>query len=155
MIYKTHIEVSKIVDGDSIIVKDQFTGEETEIRLYGIDAPESKFCKKLEQDERETHLAGAFLIQLGIKATKFLKKKLPIGTACTIIQEPKNTIDVYGRTLAYLILPNGKCINEIMVRRGYAKPYDKVFCEELPKYQRLNLRAKKKKKGLYRQTSSF
>ncbi|WP_348661803.1 thermonuclease family protein, partial [Croceibacter atlanticus] len=73
----------------------------------------------------------------------------------TIIQEQSNLTDAFGRTLAYIILPNGKTLNEIMVRRGYAKPYNKVFCSELPKYQALNLRAKTKKKGLYSLINSF
>ena len=155
MIYTTHIKIAKIVDGDSITIKDQFSDEETEIRLYGIDAPESKRCSKLMKDEKETHIAGAFLIQLGLKSTAFLRNIAPIGTACTIVQEPQNTIDVYGRTLAYLILPNGQSINEIMIREGYAKPYNNVFCEKLPKYQELNLLAKQQKKGLYRFTEVF
>ena len=73
----------------------------------------------------------------------------------TLIQEAKNLTDRYGRTLAYVLLPNGKTLNEILIRQGYAKPYNKVFCSELPKYQALNLRAKTKKKGLYSLINSF
>ncbi|MFN8257696.1 MAG: thermonuclease family protein [Bacteroidales bacterium] len=155
MIYKTHLEISKIVDGDGLIVKEIQSGNEIEIRLYGIDAPEIKRCSKLIQDERETHIAGALLIQLGLKSTTFLRENATVGSSCTLLQEPGNTIDIYGRTLAYLILADGTCLNELMVRNGYAKPYDKVFCEKLPDYQALNLIAMKNKSGLYDLVPTF
>ena len=69
MLYKTFYKISAIIDGDSILIEDIFNHEETEIRLYGIDAPEAKRCSKLLQDERETHIAGNFLIELGLQAT--------------------------------------------------------------------------------------
>ena len=147
-------EVIKIIDGDSIILKNQ-TGLEFEIRLYGIDAPESKKCTKLKQDERETHLAGEFLIFLGKKSTEYLRSIAPVGTKCEIIQEPENRIDVYGRTLAYMILPSGEEVNKMMVENGFAKPYDKIFCKSLPTYQTLNLLAMKNKSGLYNLTPTF
>ena len=39
---KTHLTVTKIVDGDGLIVQNMFNQEEEEIRLIGIDAPEIK-----------------------------------------------------------------------------------------------------------------
>jgi len=149
MIYQTHYKISKIVDGDSIIVENIFNHKEIEIRLYGIDAPEAKRCSKLIQDERETHIAGEFLIELGLKATEFLRTIAPVGTDCTLIQEKDNTIDVYGRSLAYMILPTGEEINKLMIENGYAKPYEKSYCERLPEYQELNLVARTQRKGLY------
>lgn len=155
MLERTHYEIVKVIDGDGIIVKNIFTNKEEEIRLLGIDAPEIKKCNKLMQDERETHIAGQFLIELGYKSFAFLRKKAKPQTNITIIQEIKNQQDRFGRTLAYIILPNGKTLNEIMVRKGYAKPYIKTYCNELPLYQKLNLKAKKKKKGLYLLSSNF
>ena len=152
---RPHYEVVKVLDGDGLIVKNIFTNNEEEIRLLGIDAPEIKLCRKLKQDEREVNISATYLIELGYKSMKFLLKKAKPQTRITIIQEQSNLTDAFGRTLAYIILPNGKTLNEIMVRRGYAKPYNKVFCEELPKYQSLNLKAKTKKKGLYSLINSF
>ena len=125
MLYKTFYKISGIIDGDSILIEDIFNHEETEIRLYGIDAPEAKRCSKLLQDERETHIAGDFLIELGLQATDFLRSIAPVGTECTIIQESTNSMDVYGRELAYLILPTGEEVNKIMIENGFAKPYEK------------------------------
>lgn len=152
---RPHYEVVKILDGDGLIVKNIFTNDEEEIRLLGIDAPEVKLCRKLKQDEREVNISGTFLIELGYKSMKYLLKKAKPQTRVTIIQEESNLTDAFGRTLAYIILPNGKTLNEILVKRGYAKPYNKVFCSELPKYQKLNLKAKTKKKGLYSLINTF
>jgi len=114
---------------------------EEEIRLYGIDAPEIKPPAKLIQDERETHLPGSLLITLGYKPFYFLKETLIPGTNVTVIQEENNLTDKYGRTLSYIILPDGRCINEILLENGYVKPYDKIYCEKLPLYQAIFLEA--------------
>ncbi|HAZ02830.1 MAG: hypothetical protein A2W95_00475 [Bacteroidetes bacterium GWA2_40_14] len=149
IIIKPHYEIVKVVDGDGLIVRHLISNKEEEIRLYGIDAPELTPCKKLKQDEIETHLPGQFLLKLGMLSYQFLIKKAPVNKKVTLIQEVGNEIDKYGRTLAYVVLPNGNTLNEIMVKNGYAKPYDKIFCNELPKYQEMSLTAKTKKKGLY------
>jgi len=83
---------------------------------------------------------------LGIKATEFLRSIAPVGTDCTLIQEPENTIDVFGRTLAYMILPTGEEENKLMIENGFAKPYEKAYCERLPEYLELNLIARTQKK---------
>ena len=92
---------------------------------------------------------------MGIKATEFLRSIAPVGTDCTLIQEPENTIDVYGRTLAYMILPTGEEVNKLMIENGFAKPYEKFYCKRLPEYQELNLIARAEKKGLFAITKKF
>jgi micrococcal nuclease len=145
----THYTITKIIDGDSIWVKNKFTKDEFEVRLNGIDAPELKKCPKLLQDERETHLAGQLLMKLGRLSLHHLLEVAPISTSCTIKIEHQNSTDLYGRTLAYIYLPDGRCLNELMVSEGYAKPYNRYYCEQLNSYQTLNNIAKQEKKGLY------
>ena len=123
-ILKTHLKVAKVVDGDGLIVTNLFNKQEEEIRLLGIDAPELRMCGKLDQDERETHIAGQLLMKMGRMAQKFM-----IGVAP--------------------YLPDGRCLNEIMIAEGFAKPYNRFFCSELPKYQLLSNTAKIKGKGLF------
>jgi len=154
-IIRNHFEIVKVVDGDGLIIKNIFTNEEEEIRLYGIDAPELSIGRKMKTDERETHMPAALLRELGMLSYQFLKKRAKIGKAVTIVQELRNTVDKYGRTLAYILLPNGRSLNEILIRQGYAKPYNKTYCNELPKYQELHLKAKRRKKGLYSIVDSF
>lgn len=155
MIIKTNYEIVKVVDGDGLIVRSIISKQEEEIRFYGIDAPELSPCKKLKQDERETHLPGRLLMEFARQSYNFLKEIACIGENITLVQEAGNQKDRYGRTLAYVTLPNGNVINELMVKNGFAKPYDKLYCSELPKYQELNLKAMTDKKGLYSHVNRF
>ena len=145
----------KAVDGDGIILKDIFNNYEEEIRFLGIDAPEIKPCRKLIQDERETHMAGQLLMMLGRHSFNFLIELIPPGTKLAVKTESKESTDIYGRTLAYVYLPDGRCVNEIMIAEGYAKPYSRFYCSELTNYQILNMKARNEKKGLYAMVHDF
>ena len=147
--------LSRAVDGDGLILKNILNNSEEEIRFLGIDALEIKPCKKLIQDERETHMAGQLLMMLGRQSFNFLIELIPPGTKLIVKTESKNYLDIYGRTLAYVYMPDGRCVNEIMVAEGYAKPYSRFYCRELTNYQILNMKAKKEKKGLYSIVDSF
>lgn len=149
------LKIKKFVDGDGLIVEDYLTKREFEVRLYGIDAPEMNYCNKIKNDEKVLHLPAALLIKLGYMSFEFLKNNLQIGEVCTLIQEENNLFDKYGRSLGYLILSDGRELNEIMIKEGYAKPYNDVFCEKLPMYQVWNLQAKTNSKGLYSVVGNF
>ena len=148
-IIKTHLKITKVVDGDGIFVMNIFNKQEEEIRFLGIDAPEIKRSKKLKQDERETHLPGQLLLSLGQQSKTFLNSIAPVGTSVTIQMEKRNGIDAYGRTLAYVFLADGTCLNELMISEGYAKPFSKYYCQALALYQQLYAVAKSQRKGLF------
>ncbi|WP_157208376.1 thermonuclease family protein [Mariniflexile maritimum] len=152
---KNLLRIVKYVDGDGIILEDIISKNEFEVRFLGIDAPEMKYCNKVKKDEKELNIPAELLIKLGYASLDYLKKKTKVGEFCTLIQEKNNLKDKYGRYLGYLVLENGKVLNEIMVENGYAKPYNEVFCEMLPKYQELFLKAKSKKKGLFKIINNF
>ena len=154
-IIKTHQKITKVVDGDGLFVVDMFGNNETEIRFLGIDAPEIKRSKKLMQDERETHLPGQLLLQLGQQSKQYLSTIAPINTSVTLLMEKQHSYDFYGRTLAYVLLPDGSCLNEILISAGYAKPYSKYYCNALSSYQIINFKAKQEKRGLYSAVDSF
>lgn len=149
------LKIKKFVDGDGLIVEDYLTKREFEVRLYGIDAPEMNYCNKIKKDEKELQIPAALLIKLGYMSFEFLKSNLQIGDVCNLIQEENNLFDKYGRSLGYLILNDGRELNEIMIKEGYAKPYNDVFCENLPMYQESNLQAKTNSKGLYSIVGNF
>jgi micrococcal nuclease len=152
---KTHQKITKVVDGDGLFVVDIFGKNETEVRLLGIDAPEIRRCRKLKQDERETHLPGQLLMELGKVSKQFLSSLAPVNTSVTLVLEKQEGVDCYSRTLAYVLLPDGSCLNEVMISSGYAKPYDKYYCERLPVYQQLNAQARANLRGLYRTVVTF
>src|SRR5262249_17765057 len=85
-----------IADGDTITV---LTADKTQhrIRLWGVDAPETG------QD-------------FGSRA-KQAASELAVGKTVTIRVRDK---DRYGRTVAEVILPDGRSMNREMVRRGMA-----------------------------------
>lgn len=151
----THYKVSKVVDGDGLYCYNIFNKKEIEIRLLGIDAPEIKRCRKLKQDERELHLPGQLLIELGYQSKNYLHQLLPIETDITFITETKNEIDLFGRMLAYVFISDGTCINEKLITEGYAKPYTKYYCSKLENYQQLNFAAMHQMKGLYAVLHNF
>lgn len=153
--HENNLIVSKVLDGDSLIVKNIFNKQEKEIRLYGIDAPENKKNKKLIRDEKVTHLAGEFLIMLGMLSTKYVLTIIPPGTKISITTELNNYYDFYNRQLAYVFLSDGTCLNEILVRDGYAKTMEEYYCTMLPQLQILGFDAQKNRKGLYAFSDNF
>ncbi|WP_269684948.1 thermonuclease family protein [Flavobacterium lacustre] len=155
MTRKIILKVKRFVDGDGLIAEDYYSKREFEIRLYGIDAPEMSYCAKIKKDEKELHLPAALLIKLGYMSFEFLKSNLIIGESCTLIQEENNLSDKYGRLLGYIVLHDDRVLNEIMIKEGFAKPYNDVFCEMLPMYQEWNLQAKIDLKGLYSIVNKF
>lgn len=153
--HHTHYEVEKVVDGDGLIVSNLFSGNELEIRLLGIDAPEIKKCKKLLQDERELHLPGQLLMELGRGSFLYLRSLLPIGTKVSFYTETQNSIDIYGRTLAYVFLPTGESVNELLLQEGMVKPMEKYYCSQQKNFQVLFSRAKQEKKGHFSVVNRF
>ena len=154
-ITKSLLKIVKFVDGDGIILEDIVSKKEFEVRLYGIDAPEINYCNKIKKVEIELQVPAALLIKLGYLSFNFLKDQFNLGDVCTLVQEQNNLVDNYGRLLGYLILNDGRVLNEIMIKEGYAKPYNDVFCEMLPMYQEWNLQARINQKGLYNQVNKF
>ena len=152
---ETHMKISKVMDGDSIKVTSIFNTNEKEIRLYGIDAPEIKICRKLRDDERRVHLAGEFMMYLAQLSARFLLSVAPPGTKVTLITERDNMLDIYKRQLAYVILPDGTCLNELLISEGYARAASEYYCAKLSDFQVLNFAAKQAGQGLYAYTPNF
>jgi micrococcal nuclease len=104
-------EVTKVVDGDTVdVVFDvgfsMFRKER--IRLNGIDTPES-----VTSDANEK--------KLGLESKQFLQMWLSRQTK---LRAKTTKDDKYGRILAEVYGDDGVCINEEMVRKGYAWAYD-------------------------------
>jgi micrococcal nuclease len=90
--------VTRVTDGDTIRLDGL-----GRVRLIGIDTPEVF-------GERECY---------GPQASAFAKRMLPIGTRVTYSLGVERQ-DRYGRTLAYVYLPDGRLFNELLAERGYA-----------------------------------
>jgi micrococcal nuclease len=117
-------KVVGIQDGDTLTVWVD-NGVTTRIRLWGIDAPEKR--------------------QAYSNASKRYLSNLAYGKRVRLLVRDR---DRYGRTVAEVILPDGRNANQEMVRAGYAwwfrkyAPNDSVL-------ERLEDEAYKGKRGLW------
>lgn len=141
--------VEEVLDGDSLKVKQEFTQERREIRLYGLDAPEVSFSRKMREDEAKTGISASLLLQYGLMSLDYVLQVCPPGTRITLLTELDNRSDFWLRDLAYIILPNGECLNELLISNGFAKASHSYYCSMLPEYQQLNFLAKQNRAGIY------
>jgi micrococcal nuclease len=148
-IVDTHWQIEEVLDGDSIIISHRFTKMKKEIRLYGLDAPEVKINRKMKEDEEKSSLPAELLLQFGLQSLNFVLSVAPPKTAITIITEQDNQYDYWNRQLGYVLLPNGECLNDLLLINGYAKATHQYYCGQLAEYQAMNRQAQLNKIGIY------
>jgi micrococcal nuclease len=97
--------VARIIDGDTFWVDD---GSEKglKVRLIGVDAPETRNSR--------SKVKTVF----GDESTEYLTDL--IGRKRIRLVYDIDTLDQYGRTLAYAYLEDGTFVNASLVRNGYA-----------------------------------
>jgi endonuclease YncB( thermonuclease family) len=115
--------VTDITDGDTIKVLSQ--GETFKIRLAGIDAPE----RRQPYSDRAKRFAS----------------QLAIGQVVTVHYSQR---DRWGRILGEVVLPDGRSLNQEMVRAGLAWHYKKGSKDR--ELARLERRARAQHLGLWR-----
>lgn len=91
--------VDRVIDGDTVVLDN-----DERVRLIGVDAP--------EVGQQGAERARAFLE--GMTAADEVELQYDSDYS-------GDRKDTHGRTLAYLHLPNGICINAELIRRGYCK----------------------------------
>ena len=112
-------EVVSVLDGDTIKV--MYEGRKESVRLIGIDAPESKKNSKARRDSARTSRdLGAILAQ-GRLARDFVRGLVTKGDEVAIELDVEQR-DHYGRLLGYVYLSDGRMLNDLIVRNGYASP---------------------------------
>jgi endonuclease YncB( thermonuclease family) len=130
--------VVKVVDGDTLDIGIQDGNySHTRIRLWGVDTPETK----------DPRLNGP--MYFGPEAADFATKAA-MGKRVTIhLEQDRKTRDKYHRLLAYVQLPDGRFLNEVLLSEGYAYA-DLRFKHSLyNKYKQLESLARRQKKGLW------
>ncbi len=154
-IVETHWKIEEVLDGDSIIITHLFNKTRKEIRLYGLDAPEIKLNRKMKEDEQKAQMPAQILKQMGFQALHYVLEVAPPKTAVTIITEEKYFLDFWRRQLAYVVLPNGNTLNDLILQNGFAKATHEYYCSRLPEFQLMNREAQLNKKGLYAVVDRF
>lgn len=99
-------KVVKCVDGDTFWVFNK-DSVRVKVRLIGVDAPEVKtvFNKKKHP--------------FGLQSKAYLDSILSVNSFLKLTFDV-DSLDRYGRTLAYVFLNDGTFLNEKLVRDGYA-----------------------------------
>ncbi|UCE49253.1 MAG: thermonuclease family protein [Phycisphaerales bacterium] len=129
--------VKNVVDGDTIDIEvSDSRREHTRIRLLGVDAP-------------ETGGKNSAAMHYAYEAAAFTRQAT-LGKSVTIyLDSPGPTRGKYGRLLAYVKLPDGQFLNEVLLTRGYAYA-DLRFSHSLfNKYLQLSETARRHEKGLW------
>ncbi|KAB2908448.1 MAG: thermonuclease family protein [Ignavibacteriaceae bacterium] len=109
--------VVSVTDGDTF--KAMFKGKKEKIRLIGIDTPESSRNPKAKKDAQKSRQKLDEIIAMGKEATKFARKLLRAGDKVKLEFDVSER-DKYGRLLCYVYLKDGRMLNEVMVKEGYA-----------------------------------
>ena len=100
--------VIKVVDGDTIWVDNN--GQRQKIRLIGLDTPESVDPRKPVQ---------CFALEASAQAKTILG-----GQSVYLETDPsQDSVDRFGRTLAYVWTASGRLFNLDMIADGYAFEY--------------------------------
>jgi len=108
-------QVRWVDDGDTIVLDDG-----RRVRYIGINAPEIA---------HENKTAEPF----GRQAASFNRQL--VSHRFVRLEMDKEIHDAYGRVLAYVFLPDGRCVNQLMIEKGYAcclpKPPNLKYAKKL------------------------
>ena len=140
-------EVDFVFDGDSFRAD---MGVLTQnIRLVGIECPEGTPSSKARREARRLGMTMREYLEFGDRAAAFTRKHLPKDGKFRLEHDVEKR-DKYGRLLGYVWLPNGKLLNEELVRAGLATLFP---TEKNVKYkarlQAALVEAKKHKRGIW------
>lgn len=131
---ETKAIVMRIVDGDTIVV--MLNGSKQKVRLQGVNTPEKDGPYTKAQPMNET-------------ATK-RTKELAENKTVTLVYDKKDETDKYGRRLAYVVLPDGRVLNEILIKEGLAVVYRRFEYSEKQRYIAMETQAKAACKGIWK-----
>lgn len=122
-------QVLRVIDGDSLEI--ETIGE---VRLIGVDTPELYHPLKPVQYYAK-------------EASEFVRNL--IGQLRVRLEYDQERTDKYGRTLAYVYLEDGRCLNEEIIRHGYGFALQRFPFKYLVKYREIEAQARTKGLGLW------
>ncbi len=129
-----HYAVTQVIDGDTIEIE---RGKGERIRLIGIDTPE------LGRDTVQPDGPGW-------QATMFVFKLLEQDPQVKLKYDEVRE-DKYGRTLAYVYLPDGRMLNEVLLQEGWAETMRIApNTRHADEFKRLESEAKAARKGRWK-----
>jgi micrococcal nuclease len=129
--------VTRVVDGDTLhIAAPDGDHPTTKVRLLGIDAPETG-------DEAQGPMYYAR------DATEFAQQAARGRPVTVYLDEGGRSRGNYGRLLAYVELPDGRFLNDVLLLEGYAYADLRFRHSRYQKFQQLQTVARSLRKGLW------
>jgi micrococcal nuclease len=127
--------VSSVHDADTLTVR--LSSGVEKVRLIGIDSPEL-------EDERPEYRT------FGFAARDYARSRVDGATVTLAVDSKQSNRDKYGRLLRYVILGDGTNLNEELVRKGYAKVYERFSFDMKSEFKKAEAEAKRESLGLWR-----
>ena len=121
--------VVRVVDGDTLLLD----GNER-VRLIGVNTPESVDPRR--PVERFGKEAAVF--------TRVMAEGKQVR-----LEYDHERLDQYGRTLAYVFLPDGTLLNEVIIREGYGFAYTRFPYRRMDHFRELERQAREHGRGLW------
>jgi micrococcal nuclease len=114
---KESATIIRVLDGDTIRV---IYGDKKEtVKLIGTEVPENRLSKKAKEEAVKSGQNLLTVISTGIDAAMFVKSLLKKGDT-VFLEFDLQTRDIDGTLLAYVYLPDGRMLNEEVLKAGYA-----------------------------------
>jgi micrococcal nuclease len=135
-------KVSWVYDGDTIKVEG--IGK---VRLIGIDTPEKTDSPRDTYYKKHDQIEPATLRQIARQAFEFNLKLLKNHRVRLEFDAEKT--DTYDRTLAYVYLPDGRMLNQLLLEQGLAAVYRRFDFKYKDEFLRTEKSARKHQLGLW------
>lgn len=128
-------EIDHFVDGDTIAVK--MDGRSETIRMIGVDTP-------------ETHRPNTPVQCYGPAAAAHTKSLIGNNKVRLESDETNQNRDRYGRLLRYVYLPDGRLVEEEIIRNGYGFAYTSFPFTKKSDFIAYEKQARQNNRGLWR-----
>ncbi len=135
----------RILDPDTIEV--EWKGAKEKVRFAGIDAPEKKEGKKLNDQAKMLKIQAGSLMQVSQLVITELNGRLVGQNVDLVFPTGRVEYDSFGRLLAY-IERNGKDVGEMLLRNGLVYPRPEPHPRK-EHYAQVNVQAQQQRKGFY------
>lgn len=112
--------VTRVIDGDTVVVELERGGYEERIRVFGLDTPEKVRGAKVSKDAERAGSSVTRQIELGELATERAIMLLE-GARVTLesgYEDRGIRREIFGRYLAYIRLPDGRDYGEVIIAEG-------------------------------------
>lgn len=131
-----------VYDGDTLKVEN--IGK---VRLIGIDTPETKASSRDYFYKRDFNIKPKKLRQIARQAKQYNIHYVK-GTKVRLkLDQTKK--DKYNRTLAYVYLPDGKMLNQLLLEKGLATVFRRYDFKDKKKFLKIEKKARKKALGIW------